>query len=229
MMWMAAWSLIALLLGACATVPVLGSSPRFVTIDIGSELRFEPLRAEALADSAIRDLVEQCERQGYPGCRDRIIGVDTQTRFAPPRDTTVVVLITLGEVEPGRRYVVVYRLFDPKGEIRGRSMVVHDLPRRLPPNFVWRVHFTWSQEEVRKWDRGRWRVEISINGVVEGDRTFEVVEWGAATTRQRCCNEMPPHGAGTPPGPGPSPHPWRSERDEHSYDTTRELGATASA
>jgi hypothetical protein len=44
--------LTAVCLSACATVPLLGSSPRSLQIEIGSEVRFEPLRPEDLADPA---------------------------------------------------------------------------------------------------------------------------------------------------------------------------------
>jgi hypothetical protein len=92
--------------------------------------------------------------------------------------------LTIKGVEPERRYTVGFRLFDPKGEMRARHTMFYDVPRHLQPSFEWQPHITWSPQDPRNWDLGRWRVEIAVNGKVEATRTFEVVEWDPSTRHQ---------------------------------------------
>ena len=173
----AAWGLAVLWLFGCATArtPVLGSSPTMVMVGVGSELRFEPYRPDELAHPIVRDSVARCERLKEPRCGDRIAGIETRTTFALSPDTRVVSLVVLKGLEAGRRYEVRSRLFDPRGDIRARLTLAYDLPPRapLPEGFDLNVHFDWN---LRNPELGRWRVEIAVNGNVEGERTFEVVE-----------------------------------------------------
>jgi hypothetical protein len=183
MAWVAPWVFAALWLVGCVTarVPVLGSSPNVVIIEVGSTLLYEPYRADELAHPVIRDSVARCEQLKEPRCRDRITGVETSTTFARSETTRIVTLVVLRGLEAGRRYDVRGRLFDPRGDTRARMTVAYDLPPSpLPEGFDLKVHFHWVVSNPPSRDLGRWRVEVTVNGNVEGERTFEIVESGTA-------------------------------------------------
>src|SRR5262245_30220855 len=148
--------MVALCLGACATTaPRLGSSPTYVQVDVGSELRFEPLRPEELGNPAFRTVIEQCELQKHSNCRRRIVGIETQTTFARPREAQVITLVSASGLEASRRYEVHWRLFDPKREMRARLASVWDSPRDWPPTFLIQWHFMWSPSNRLNWELGR--------------------------------------------------------------------------
>jgi hypothetical protein len=126
--------------------------------------------------------VAQCERQKLPNCRSYIAGVETQTTFARSRGTQVVAVVFLKGLESSRRYEVQGQLVDPRGDRRARVVYVWDLPREVSPDFHLDVSFTWSfPSDPRAVSLGRWRIEIAVNGIVEGERTFEVIEEGTGS------------------------------------------------
>lgn len=160
------------LVAACAPLPPFGSQT--VRIFLGSRVIKEAPPAEVLADPTWQRVTAWCRQQGGASCGEIWNPADLRTNFSRPRDEKIVVFVDLTGVEPDRRYEFRFRWFEPDGALRGRNSQFMHSPQVIPQKFTM---FAGSELALGpKTPTGRWRVEIAINGQVEGERLFEIVD-----------------------------------------------------
>jgi hypothetical protein len=180
------WRYLALctvaLLTACAELsPSRGGSapgapPQRVAIELTSQVQYTPLPPEVLGRPGVQAAIAQCEHQGWERCREFKKPADSRTYFVRTQDEQVFVFVKLGGLEPDRAYEVRFRLFDPEGNMRMRVSTPFHIPSGALPDFNLDFVFQWGPPDPSTWQLGRWRVEVAVNGQVEGERTFEVVD-----------------------------------------------------
>lgn len=157
--------------------PVRGASPRSFSIRLASQTRLEPYSQEELANPFVQNAIAQCERQGGgEGCQGRLVPANTRTDFVRTQDKEVFAMVTLGGVEPNRDYEVRFGLFDPDSNLRTRYTIPFHASKELPAEGHVHFNFSWAPTDPNAWQLGRWRIEITVNGKVEGERTFNVVD-----------------------------------------------------
>ncbi len=156
---------------ACASP---GPSPKSLSVVISSGFKEEPLSAETLADPAIQALIAQCEAAGEP-CEADFNPVDDLRVFDRTIHSRVMTFITLSGLIANRTYEVGWTLFDPRGELQARSSSVIRAPANWPPSYTMVFRFFWYPVSPETWAVGRWRIEITINGQLEAERSFEVI------------------------------------------------------
>jgi len=157
------------------TVSVPGSPPRTVVILLGSQIQRVPYSPEELADPAIQSIIAECERQGATHCRQPTELANVRTKFDRAQDDMVAGVVILGGLESNRDYTVRFKLFDPNGDTRMRATISVHIPPSFPAQGTIQPNFCWVPPDPSTWQLGSWRVEVAVNGEVEGERTFEVV------------------------------------------------------
>ena len=172
-MWKYGFSLIALLaLVACATA---GPQPRGVTVVLTSDLKFEPLSSEELADPNVQAIINQCEELGGSHCNEIWEEIDNRNQFSRDKHENVYTVVHLSGLHANRTYTIEYRLYNPRDELQER----HTVPLHMPPSWTLSdtqsTYFVWSPVDPAAWPLGRWRVEIFVNGQLETERSFDVV------------------------------------------------------
>ena len=95
----------------------IGAQPGFVEGTLTSGLRSRPFTAEELADPVARSIVEQCERAGGAGCREKDTPETPRRRFVKGVDPRVIALFRLRRLTPGASYEKVCRVLDPFGSV----------------------------------------------------------------------------------------------------------------
>lgn len=167
--------MISALLAACATVPDRARPelrPQFVLVELTSQITYAPFSTEELADPVLKAAMALCEKQGFRHCRERPTPADSRTQFSRTRDERVFAHVTLGGLRPEREYECAVRWIGPDGGVRARLAHALRTPAGIYQGFYYNCTFDWrSLPEL-----GRWRVEIAINGQVEGERSFEVID-----------------------------------------------------
>jgi hypothetical protein len=144
-----------------------------VTIVLTASVRREPLSATDLADSETAAAVASCERSGGgTSCKEHWVLGDPQDRFSRDANERLHVVVALTDLEPRRRYECTIRLFDPDGGLVARLTKRLQSPDSVHPKHRMTFVFDSATGTMRP---GRWKVEIAVNGDVEGERTFEVV------------------------------------------------------
>jgi hypothetical protein len=113
---------------------------------------------------------------GGSHCREKSVPVDPLTRFVRTQDKEFIAYVTLGGLEADRDYAISARWLDPRGNMAQRATGTIHTPLEFPPNFYlnYRLRFTPSNPSTL--ELGRWRVEITVNGQVEGEHIFDVVD-----------------------------------------------------
>jgi hypothetical protein len=147
-----------------------------VKIVLTSRVTYEPFSPEFLANPIVQSLVAECQRKGEAHCGERLVPADSRTEFVRTQDKRIVSFVELGGVEPGRAYEVRFRLFDPAGNLRERATFSLHVPSSFPPNATLIYEYSWAPQDPATWQLGRWRLEIAVNGQVESEGTFEVVD-----------------------------------------------------
>lgn len=169
---------ISALLAACAAVPDRARPevrPRLVVVELASQITYAQFSTEELADPATRAAIASCEKQGFSRCHERRKPADSRTQFSRTRDERVFAHVTLGGLHPEQDYECAVRWIGPDGGVRARLARTLRTPAGIPQDFVYNCTFDWRLRDSLT-ELGRWRVEIAINGQVEGDRSFEVTE-----------------------------------------------------
>jgi hypothetical protein len=127
------------------------------------------------AEPVLRAAIDSCEKQGFRNCHERKKPGDARTQFSRTKDDRVFAYVSMGGLRPERDYECAVRWIGPDGGVRARLARAFRTPAGLPQDFTYNCTFDWrlrgSLSEI-----GRWRVEIAINGQVEGERSFEVIE-----------------------------------------------------
>jgi hypothetical protein len=156
-----------------ATQQLPGTHPRIVTVVLTESLRFTPLSSEEKSDPTMREAIDACERSGGGRCLSRSTPGEPRNRFFRGDDGQVYVYVHLVGLEGGRVYDLRVRWFGPDRGVTSVMRQVLHTPPKLHRNFSFSVHFSVP---VSRMAVGRWQVEISINGEVESERTFEVAD-----------------------------------------------------
>lgn len=170
-------SIFALIVGtACANIPVPGRPPGRVIIELGSQVEQKSYSPEELSNPTRQSLIDQCKRQGGSNCGKKTTLANVLTNFVRAQDEKVVVYVQLGDLEAGRDYKVGCRWFDPEGNMLGRTTFDSHAPLGFQPDWHLDCWFFFTPFDPSKMQLGRWRVEITVNGQVEGERTFKVVD-----------------------------------------------------
>jgi len=169
-------------LTACTALPpgrgtmVSGGLPQRIAIDLTSRVQYIPYTPEELARPGVQALIVQCERQGWEHCRDNRTPADSRTAFGRTQDKGIFAFVTVGGLEPDRDYEIRFRLFAPEGNMRAQLALPMHAPPDLSPQTNLTFWFQWAPTDPATWLLGRWRVEITINSEVVGQRTFEVMD-----------------------------------------------------
>lgn len=170
------------LLNACAEIPpsrvasIPGASPKFISLELASQAEYKPYSPEVLASPAAQSLIAQCEQQGGGHCREDTVPANSRTKFVRAQDDKLWAFVYIGGLEWNRDYAVRFRLFDPDRNLRARAIAQIHTPSTLPPDFTATFHFSWAPPDPPRWQLGQWRIEIAVNGQVEVERTFLVVD-----------------------------------------------------
>jgi len=170
------------LLTACSGIPstrgvsIPGAPPQSIGLELASQVEYKPYPPEVVKNPAVQWLIAQCEQQGGGHCREDTVPANSRTKFVRTQEDTVWAFVSLGGLESERDYAVRLCLFDPEGNMRWRMIFSMHTPRVLPPNFTVTVNYSWSPPDPAAWQLGKWRIEITVNGQVETERTFQVVD-----------------------------------------------------
>ena len=156
---------------ACAS---LGPSPKNLSVVISSGFKETPLSAEVLADPAVQAVIAQCEADGEP-CDTDVDPVDDLRVFDRTLHSRVITFVSLSGLIANRTYEAGWTLFDPRGELQARFSSVFRAPANWPPSYSMDFRFFWYPVSPETWAVGRWRIEITINGQLEAERSFEVI------------------------------------------------------
>ena len=182
LLWRAAVLLGIAFLAACAgKQPGSGSlnpgaPPQSVTIITTSAMTHTPNSDKDLAHPVVQSVIAQCEAAGGVHCRADSDPADVRSQFVQGEDKRVITYMELRGLEPERDYEITWRLFDPEGQQVSRTYHVLHIPKGSKPKKAIHFSFPWVLPEAAKWAIGRWRVEVTINGRVEGERTVDIVE-----------------------------------------------------
>jgi hypothetical protein len=164
--------------GATRTEEASAGRAGLLTIVLTASVRREPLSATELADAATAAAVASCERSGGgTSCKERWVPGEPQERFSRDANERLHVIVALTDLEPRRRYECSIRLFGPDGGLAARLTKRLQSPDSVNPIHRLTFIFDSATGSMRP---ARWKVEITVNGDVEGERTFEVV--GSART-----------------------------------------------
>jgi hypothetical protein len=167
---------------ACAEMPpsrvasIPGAPPQNISLELASQAEHTPLPPEVLSDPVIQPVIAQCEQQGGMHCRESTGPANSRTKFVRTQDDKLIAFVKLGGLEWNRDYAVRFRLFDPDGNMRSRSIFSQHIPSAFPPDGTLDFAFFWTAPDPIAWQLGKWRVEIAVNGQVEVERTFLVVD-----------------------------------------------------
>jgi len=170
------------LLTACAEMPpsrvvsIPGAPPQNIAIKLASQIEYKPISPEVLDNPAVQSLIAQCEQKGGEHCREETGPANSRTKFVRTQDDTVWAFVYIGGLERDRDYTVRIRLFDPERNMRQRMITSMHTPTVLPPDFTVNFYFSWAPPDPATWQLGKWRIEIAVNGQVEIERTFHVVD-----------------------------------------------------
>ena len=162
---------------ACASP---GPSPQDLSIVISSGLKETPMSDLELADPAIQAFIAQCEAAGTKFCDTKHGPVDDLRVFDRTIHSQVNTFVVLSGLIANRTYEVGWTLFDPRGELQSRKFDVYRTPANWPPSHSVVSWFRWYPVSPETWAAGRWRIEITINGQLEAERSFEVIGIGEA-------------------------------------------------
>ena len=177
-MWKRGFPLLVLLaIIACATP---GPQPGGVTVVLTSDLIFEPHSPEELADPSLQAIIKQCEEMGSPRCTESWQEVDNRSQFSRDKHENVYTVIHLSGLRRNHTYTIEYRLYDPNAELQARLTIALLMPPSWTLADTQSTYFVWSPIDTANWMLGRWRVELLVNGQLETERSFNVVENGSA-------------------------------------------------
>ena len=169
--------LVLLAVVACATP---GPQPQGVTVVLTSGLKYEPLSPEQLADPNTQAIIKQCEELGSLRCKETWQEIDNRNQFSRDEHEAVYTAIHFYGLRGNRTYTIVYRLYGPNDELQER----YTIPMHMPPSWPLAerrsIFFVWFPVDPAIWPLGRWRVEVFVNGQLETERSFEVVEYRSA-------------------------------------------------
>jgi hypothetical protein len=166
------------LVAACTTVSDRarpGLRPQFVVVELTSQITYVPFSTAELADPLYKAAIEQCEKEGFRNCRERRITADSRTQFSRTRDERVFAMLTPGGLQPERDYECGVRWIGPDGGVRARIARTFRTGAGIPRDFRYDCTFDWALRGTRS-ELGRWRAEIMVNGQVETDIPFEVID-----------------------------------------------------
>ncbi len=96
--------------------------------------------------------------------------------FRRSQSGRVTALVILGGVQPDRSYEVSIRWFDPQGNLVKRLTMPLHIPSQFAPGYSADLWFHYAYSDASQIPLGRWRVELIINGMVEGETSFQVEE-----------------------------------------------------
>jgi hypothetical protein len=181
-MWKYTACFILALFTACVEMPpsrvvsIPGAPPKIISLELASQVEHKPYPPEVLSNPIMQSVFAQCEQQGGIHCREDTVPVNSRTKFARPQDDKFCAFVKLGSIERNRDYAVRFRLFDPDSNIRVRSFYSQHIPSAFPLNATANFTFFWTPPDPTAWQLGKWRIEIAVNGQVEIERTFKVIE-----------------------------------------------------
>ena len=137
-MWKFTACFILSILTACAEMPpnrvvsTPGAPPQSISVQLGSQVKYEPYTPEELSDPAMQAIIAQCEKQGGVHCRERTELANSRTKFVRTQDDMLIAMVNLGGVERDRDYAIRLRLFDPDGNMRLRTIFSQHIPSTFP-------------------------------------------------------------------------------------------------
>lgn len=181
-MWKNTACFILALFTACAEMPprrvvsTPGSPPKLIYLELASQVEYKPYPPEVLSNPVWQSIFAQCEEQGGKHCREQTVLANTRTKFVRKQDDKLFAFVQLGGVKGNREYTVRFRLFDPDGNLRARANLSQHIPSPFPPDAFANYQFNWTPPHPTAWQLGKWRIEIAVNGQVEVERTFLVVD-----------------------------------------------------
>ncbi len=169
---------LAAVLAGCASAPTRteeapAGRAGVVTVMLTGSAKRETLSEAELTDASTAAAVASCERSGGgTGCRERWTTGEPQDRFSRDANERLHVVVVLADLEPRRRYECSLRLFGPDGGMYVRATKRLESPQLIHSSLRLTFVFESATGAMRP---GRWKVEITVNGEVEGERMFEVV------------------------------------------------------
>ena len=171
-----------ILLYACTTTTpskpdsVAGRPPGMVIIEVASQIERRPYSSEELADPVIQSIIAQCERQRGPNCRSKMQISKRLKQFVRTQDKNIYVQVGLRGIEADRDYKVELLFFDPTDNVTVRGKITLKLPPNASPQQGANYNLTYRPPSPTTLLLGQYRIQVSVNGQVEGVRTFEVVD-----------------------------------------------------
>ena len=157
-----------------------GPPPGALTVITTPEIRYEPYSAEVLASPALQAIIAQCEARGWSDCDKSVEPTDDLRVFDRTKHSAVHTIVILSELTANRSYEAGWKLFDPRGELQSRYSFSADTPASWQASYTLDFRFSWSPINPQTWTLGRWRIEITVNGQLEAERSFEVIGSGVA-------------------------------------------------
>ena len=125
-------------------------------------------------------VIAQCEALGLLNCGKNAEPVDDLRAFDRTKHSVVYTFIILSGLTANRSYEVGWTLLDPRGELQSRHSLSIETPRNWQYSYTLDIRRNWFPTNPQTWALGRWRIEITVNGQLEAERTFEVIGSGEA-------------------------------------------------
>ena len=165
--------LIALGLVACTTPT---PQPQGVTVILTSGIQTRPYTGEELAIPALQESIIYCEQQGWENCDSSESPVDNRSEFSRTEHSEVNTLVQLSGVKANQSYTVEWKLYNPNGDLFRRYTLQQSTPTHWHSSYTLDYWFNWEPIDQASWQLGRWRIELFVNGVLEVERSYDVVE-----------------------------------------------------
>jgi hypothetical protein len=135
-----------------------------------------PYTSEQLALPGVKEIIQQCEREGLLGCDSHSTATNDMSEFDRAVHSEVIVKVTLIGAASGKLYAVEWKLFNPNDELAVRYTVPITFPSNWNPAFRANYWLFWEPTDRETWQLGEWSVDIFVNGQLEARRSFTVVD-----------------------------------------------------
>jgi len=164
------------LLGTVACTVPSASPPQGASVILTSGVESTPYTVEELAIPALKESIENCERQGHARCDIKELPLNDLSEFDRAVHSEVRTLVQLSGVQSNRTYAVEWKLYNPNGDLFRRLTLSQTVSTSWHPSYSLDYWFNWEPIDQASWQLGRWRTEIFVNVVLETERSFEVID-----------------------------------------------------
>lgn len=150
--------------------------PQTIGVILTSGVATRPYTAEELAIPALRESIRLCQRRGRKNCDVKRSAVEDLREFNRAAHSELIALVQLSGLQENRSYEVELKLYNPDSDLARRVAFSQSTSTAWHPSYALDYWFNWKASKPAWWWLGRWRIEVLVNGRLEAERSFHVVE-----------------------------------------------------